>query len=116
MNFTEIANTRQSCRKYDPDRPVEEEKLAAVLAALDPPQAAKDAAIALAMMIAKIFFFIRISFLLTLWSIKITLFSHSLFCVRYILNAGSFDQPAGNRNFFIHAGLAVFDLFDQLSG
>ena len=33
MNFTEIANTRQSCRKYDPDRPVEEEKLAAVLAA-----------------------------------------------------------------------------------
>ena len=33
MNFTEIANTRQSCRKYDPTRPVEEEKLAAILAA-----------------------------------------------------------------------------------
>ena len=33
MNFTEIAKTRQSCRKYDPDRPVEEEKLAAILAA-----------------------------------------------------------------------------------
>ena len=32
MNFSEIAQTRQSCRSYDPDRPVEEEKLAAVLA------------------------------------------------------------------------------------
>ena len=33
MNFTEIAKTRQSCRKYDPARPVEEDKLAAVLQA-----------------------------------------------------------------------------------
>ena len=33
MNFTEIAKIRQSCRKYDPTRPVEEEKLAAVLEA-----------------------------------------------------------------------------------
>lgn len=33
MNFTEIANTRQSCRKYDETRPVEEEKLTAVLEA-----------------------------------------------------------------------------------
>ena len=32
MNFTEIAQTRQSCRKYDAARPVEEEKLNAVLA------------------------------------------------------------------------------------
>ena len=32
MNFTEIANTRQSCRKYT-DKPVEEEKLASVLEA-----------------------------------------------------------------------------------
>ena len=31
MNFSEIANTRQSCRSYDPTRPVEEEKLDAVL-------------------------------------------------------------------------------------
>lgn len=31
MNFTEIALTRQSCRNYDPDRPVESEKLHAVL-------------------------------------------------------------------------------------
>ena len=31
MNFTEIAKTRQSCRRYDPDRAVEEEKLTAVL-------------------------------------------------------------------------------------
>ena len=31
MNFTEIANTRQSCRKYDPSRPVEQEKLDAIL-------------------------------------------------------------------------------------
>ena len=33
MNFTEIAENRQSCRKYDPVRPVEEEKLACILAA-----------------------------------------------------------------------------------
>ena len=33
MNFTEIALTRQSCRSYDPSRPVEEEKLRAVLEA-----------------------------------------------------------------------------------
>ena len=33
MNFTEIARTRQSCRRYDPTRAVEEEKLAAVLEA-----------------------------------------------------------------------------------
>ena len=33
MNFTEIAENRQSCRKYDPTRPVEEEKLAHILAA-----------------------------------------------------------------------------------
>ena len=32
MNFTEIAQNRQSCRKYDPTRPVEEEKLARILA------------------------------------------------------------------------------------
>ena len=31
MNFSEIAKTRQSCRAYDKDRPVEEEKLTAVL-------------------------------------------------------------------------------------
>lgn len=31
MNFTEIANTRQSCRKYNAERAVEEEKLAAIL-------------------------------------------------------------------------------------
>ena len=31
MNFTEIAKTRQSCRSYDPDRPVEEEKIQAML-------------------------------------------------------------------------------------
>ena len=31
MNFTEIANNRQSCRSYDYERAVEEEKLAAVL-------------------------------------------------------------------------------------
>ena len=31
MNFTEIATTRQSCRSYDPLRPVEEEKLQAIL-------------------------------------------------------------------------------------
>ena len=33
MNFTEIAQARQSCRSYDPDRAVESEKLDAVLAA-----------------------------------------------------------------------------------
>ena len=33
MNFTEIAETRQSCRHYDAARPVEEEKLQAVLRA-----------------------------------------------------------------------------------
>lgn len=33
MNFTEIANTRQSCRNYDAARPVETEKLRSVLAA-----------------------------------------------------------------------------------
>ena len=31
MNFNEIAQTRQSCRSYDTARPVEEEKLAAIL-------------------------------------------------------------------------------------
>ena len=31
MNFTEIATNRQSCRKYDPDRAVEEEKLHRIL-------------------------------------------------------------------------------------
>ena len=31
MNFTEIAQNRQSCRSYDDTRPVEEEKLAAIL-------------------------------------------------------------------------------------
>lgn len=34
MNFTEIAKMRQSCRKYDETRPVEQEKLAACLEAL----------------------------------------------------------------------------------
>lgn len=33
MNFTEIAMNRQSCRSYDPNRPVEPEKLKAVLEA-----------------------------------------------------------------------------------
>ncbi|MCI7095674.1 MAG: nitroreductase family protein [Clostridiales bacterium] len=33
MNFSEIANSRQSCRSYDASRPVEQEKLDAVLAA-----------------------------------------------------------------------------------
>ena len=33
MNFTEIANARQSCRAYDSTRPVEEEKLNAILEA-----------------------------------------------------------------------------------
>ena len=31
MNFTEIAQNRQSCRAFDPARPVEEEKLKAIL-------------------------------------------------------------------------------------
>ncbi|MBE6895534.1 MAG: nitroreductase [Ruminococcaceae bacterium] len=31
MNFTEIALNRQSCRNYDPDRPVEQEKIDAIL-------------------------------------------------------------------------------------
>ena len=33
MNFTEIAENRQSCRSYDPNRPVEKEKLDAILEA-----------------------------------------------------------------------------------
>ena len=33
MNFLEIANARQSCRRYDPARAVEQEKLDAVLEA-----------------------------------------------------------------------------------
>lgn len=33
MNFMEVANARQSCRSYDPERPVEAEKLQAVLEA-----------------------------------------------------------------------------------
>ena len=32
MNFTEIAENRQSCRSYDPSRPVEQEKLDKILA------------------------------------------------------------------------------------
>ena len=32
MNFTEIAENRQSCRSYDPARPVEQEKLDKILA------------------------------------------------------------------------------------
>ena len=31
MNFTEIAEARQSCRSYEPERDVEEEKLCAIL-------------------------------------------------------------------------------------
>ena len=31
MNFTEIANTRQSCRSYNPEKAVEEEKLDCIL-------------------------------------------------------------------------------------
>ena len=34
MNFTQIAQNRQSCRSYDPTRPVEDEKLAAILASV----------------------------------------------------------------------------------
>ncbi len=33
MNFLEIAKARYSCRKYDPTRPIEEEKLQSVLEA-----------------------------------------------------------------------------------
>lgn len=33
MDFLEIARSRQSCRSYDPDRPVEQEKLDAILEA-----------------------------------------------------------------------------------
>ena len=33
MNFTEIAQARQSCRSYDASRPIEEEKLNAILEA-----------------------------------------------------------------------------------
>lgn len=33
MNFTEIAQARQSCRKYDSDRAVEQQKLSAILEA-----------------------------------------------------------------------------------
>ena len=33
MNFMEIAQTRQSCRSYDEERPVEQEKLEAILEA-----------------------------------------------------------------------------------
>ena len=32
MNFTEIAESRQSCRSYDPTRPIEQEKIDRVLA------------------------------------------------------------------------------------
>jgi len=32
MNFTEIAENRQSCRAYDPDRAIEQEKLDKILA------------------------------------------------------------------------------------
>ena len=31
MNFTEIAENRQSCRSYDPTREVEQEKLDRIL-------------------------------------------------------------------------------------
>ena len=34
MNFSEIANTRQSCRKYDPTIAVEQEKIDAILEAV----------------------------------------------------------------------------------
>ncbi len=33
MNFTEIAETRQSCRNYNPDRTVEQDKLDHILKA-----------------------------------------------------------------------------------
>ena len=32
MNFTEIARNRQSCRSFDPERPIEQEKLDAIIA------------------------------------------------------------------------------------
>ena len=35
MNFTEIANTRQSCRSYDSAREVEKEKLNAILKCIE---------------------------------------------------------------------------------
>lgn len=34
MNFSEIANTRQSCRQYDPTKSVEKEKIDAILEAV----------------------------------------------------------------------------------
>ncbi len=34
MDFLEIAQNRQSCRRYDPQRPVEQEKLDAILSAM----------------------------------------------------------------------------------
>ena len=34
MDFLEIANLRQSCRSYDPEREVEQEKLDAILQAV----------------------------------------------------------------------------------
>ena len=34
MNFIEIAKNRQSCRSYDENRPVEQEKLDAILEAV----------------------------------------------------------------------------------
>ena len=34
MNFSEIVNARQSCRKFDPERVVEEEKIHAILDAV----------------------------------------------------------------------------------
>ena len=34
MNFLDIARARKSCRRYDPDRPVEQEKLDAILEAV----------------------------------------------------------------------------------
>ena len=33
MNFTELAYTRQSCRKYNPDKAVEDKKISAILEA-----------------------------------------------------------------------------------
>lgn len=33
MNFTDLALTRQSCRKYNPDKAVEDEKIAAIIEA-----------------------------------------------------------------------------------
>ena len=37
MNFTEIAKNRQSCRKYDSARIVEDEKIKAILEAAQLP-------------------------------------------------------------------------------